>query len=91
MKNVVSFYALEVAPGNYFIEDIIYIYELLDSNFEKVEISTERIEFENLKEVKEYKEPIKEMSIKAHNSLYESFISVKIGSWVKIYSNVDTH
>jgi len=59
MKKVDSHYVINVPPGNYFIEDILNIYELLDSNFETVVISTGRIEFENLEEVKKYKEPIK--------------------------------
>ena len=41
-------YVIKVPPGNYFIEDILNIYELLDSNFETVVISSGQIEFENL-------------------------------------------
>lgn len=91
MKKVVSFFTLQIPPGNYFLEDISYIYELLASNFEKVVIITDQFEFENLEEVKSYKEPIKRMSINAHNSLsIESFFSIEIDTWVRISSNSDT-
>jgi hypothetical protein len=86
MKKVVSAYCLWVPSGNYFIEDILDIYELLDSVSSRVVISTEQFEFESLEEVKEYKRPIKEISLTA----YDPYISIKIDTWVRVYSSEDT-
>lgn len=86
MKKVISNCNITVSPGNYFIEDILYIHELLHSVSERVVISTDKDEFESIEELKEYKGPIKEMSIVAH----DPFISVKISDWVTIYSMQDT-
>src|SRR5665647_672988 len=86
MKKVISNYSLVVSSGNYFIEDVLDIYELLASVSARVVISTEQFEFESLEEVKEYKRPIKEMSLTAH----DPYISVEIDTWVRIYSSEDT-
>lgn len=86
MKKLVDSYMRIIPPGNYFIEDIEDIYEILTSVSTKVSIETDQYEFESLQELKEYSGQIKKIVLIAK----DPYISVDIGEWVKIYTNKET-
>ncbi|AHF08586.1 hypothetical protein [Desulfitobacterium metallireducens] len=85
MKKIVHSYSLYIPPGNYFIDNLLEIYEKLRSVSLDVKITSNDYEFESFEELRQYNQDIKEISF----SITQPYITIEINKWVWIYTSDD--